>query len=141
MQQFLIFAGQHWMLVSLFIIILTAIIWVETQGKVSGMARTSPQEVVNLINRESAVVFDIRDKKLFSKGHIAHAQNFSSSELGNKDLTKYTEKPMIIVCSNGLNAPKLGTKLKQQGLTRLYFLQGGINAWTSANLPLVKSKR
>lgn len=140
MQQYLLFAGQHWMLVLLFIIILGAIIWLETQGKVSGMARVSPQEAINLINRESAVVYDIRDKTLFNQGHIAHAKNVTSSELEGKDLSKHKEIPVIIVCNTGVGAPKLGTKLKQQGLTKLYFMQGGVNAWTAANLPLVKKK-
>ena len=140
MQQYLLFAGQHWMLVLLFIVILGAILWLETQGKVSGMARVSPQEAINLINRESGVVYDIRDKSLFNQGHIAHAKNLTSSELESKDLSKYKDTPLIIVCNTGVNAPKLGTKLKKQGLTRLYFMQGGVNAWTAANFPLVKKK-
>jgi rhodanese-related sulfurtransferase len=140
MQQFLLFIGQHWMLVLLFIVILGAIIWLETQGKVSGMSRVSPQEAINMINRQSAVVFDIRDKNAFTQGHIAHSHNFSQSELSSKDLSKYQESPIILVCNTGTSAPKLGQTLKAKGLKQLYFLQGGITAWTNANLPLVKKR-
>lgn len=140
MQQFLLFVGQHWMLVLLFIVILGAIIWLETQGKVSGVARVSPQQAIDLINRQSAVIYDIRDKSLFNQGHIAKAKNLTASELESKDLSSYKDTPVLIVCNNGVSAPKLGAKLKQQGLSKLYFIQGGINAWTAANFPLVKKK-
>lgn len=140
MHELLLFIGEHWMLVLLFVVILGAIIWLETQGKVGGMSRLSPQESINKINRENAIVFDIRDRSAFDKGHIAHARNFSSSELGNKDLSKYKDRPIILVCNTGITASKMGSKLKAKGLQQLFFLQGGLNAWTSNNLPLVKKK-
>jgi rhodanese-related sulfurtransferase len=138
MQNFLVFVVHHWFLVAIFIILLVALIWLETQGKVSGMARVSPQQAVNMVNRQDAVVFDIREKGLFNKGHIAGAQHLSTEQLETKNLSKYVEKPAIFVCGNGASAPKIGNQLKKLGLTKVFFLQGGITAWQAANLPLVK---
>lgn len=140
MQELLVFIGEHWILVLLFVVILGAIIWLETQGKVGGMSRLSPQEAINKINREDAAVFDIRDRSAFDKGHIANARNLSQADLNNKDLSKYQERPVILVCNTGTTASKLGSKLKGKGLKQLFFLQGGVTAWTNANLPLVKKK-
>lgn len=138
MQNVLIFVTHHWLLVAIFIILLVTLIWLETQGKVSGMSRVSPQQAVTMINRQDAVVFDIRDKTLYSKGHIAGAQHLSTEQLDTKDMSKYVEKLAIFVCGNGASAPKIGNQLKKLGLTKVFFLQGGITAWQGANLPLVK---
>ena len=138
MQNALIFVTHHWLLVAIFIILLVALLWLETQGKVSGMSRVSPQLAVTMINRQDAVVFDIRDKSLYQQGHIAGAQHLNIEQLETKNMSKYAEKPVIFVCGNGANAPKIGNQLKKLGLSNVFFLQGGITAWQAANLPLIK---
>jgi rhodanese-related sulfurtransferase len=132
------FAGQHWILVLLLIAILGALIWLETQAKVGGMARVKPQEAIHLINRDSAVVIDVREKNQYKEGHIAKALHMTKSDLGSKNLSKYQEKPVILVCNTGVAAPKMSDELKKQGITQLYFLQGGMSAWYTEGLPVVK---
>ena len=138
MENAITFVIHHWLLVGILIVLLVALLYIETQGKVKGMTRVNPETATNLINRENAVVIDIRDNSAFTKGHIAAAVNIPSSELAHKDLKKYLELPVILVCSTGATVTTIADKLKQQGLTKLYFLQGGIAAWQTANLPLVK---
>ena len=138
MQQFITFFIGHWFLCTLFVGLAIALVWIETQGKVSGMQRVNPTVTVNLINRDNAVVIDIRDRDLYNKGHIAGAIHMTHEEVDFKDMNHYREKPLIIVCTAGVNAPKLAKQLKFKGLTKLYFLQGGMNAWTAASLPVVK---
>ena len=138
MQNLLIFTIHHWLAVAIFVILLIALLWIETQGKVGGCKRLNPQQAVDMINREAAVIFDLRDKNAFSQGHIAGALHFPASMLENKNLSKYKDKPIILVSAAGTHSPKLSTQLKAQGLNNLYFLHGGINAWTAANLPTIK---
>jgi rhodanese-related sulfurtransferase len=138
MENIIPFILHHWLMVFILIALLVALLYIETQGKVKGMIRVSPEAATNLINRENAVIIDIRDKSAFNKGHIAQAINFSVDELNNKELKQYLETPVILVCTTGTTVLSLGTKLKEKGLTKLYFLQGGISAWQAANLPLVK---
>lgn len=135
----LFFLEQHWLLAAVFVLLVVGLIWVETQAKVSGMSRLNPQQVVALINRDEAVVFDIRERSLFDKGHIANAQHLPTENITHKDFSKYENLPVIIICNTGINASKLGARLRKRGLANLYFLQGGIQAWLQANLPLVKS--
>lgn len=137
MQNLLLFLSHQWLPVAIFVILLIALLWLETQGKVGSCRRLDPQQVVHMLNREQAVIFDTRDKQAFSQGHIAQAQHFPESLLEKKELGKYKDKPIILVCGTGTQATKLGTKLKKKGLQRLYFLQGGITAWNAADLPLV----
>ena len=136
----ILFATHHWLLVTIFIVLATALIWVETQGKVGGVSRLNPQQAIHLINRENAAIFDLRDKGQFEKGHIANAISLNATELDSKSFDKYKEQPVILICGAGANAAKYGTQLKQHNMTKLHFLQGGIEAWKQANLPLVKKR-
>ena len=77
-----------------------------------------------MLNRQQAVIFDTRDKQAFAQGHIAQAQHLPASLLEQKALSKYKDKPVILVCSNGTPATKLATQLKKKGLQQLYFLKG-----------------
>ena len=138
MQNLLIFVSHHWFAVAVLVILLLALLWLETKGKVGGSKRLSPQQIVQMLNHEHAVVFDTRDKNAFNQGHIAGALHIPESLLNSKDFGKYKDKPVVLVCSAGTQSPKLSSKLKQQGLTKLFFLQGGMSAWTGANLPTVK---
>ncbi len=138
MQHLFIFITHHWFAVALLIVLLIALLWLESKGKVGGSTRLNPQQAIQLINQDHAVIFDTREKNLFSQGHIAGALHMPETLLTNKDLSKYKEKPIILVCSNGTHSTKLSGKLKQKGATKLYFLQGGMSSWTSANLPTVK---
>ena len=59
------FIGNHYILVSVFVFLLVA--FVVNEGKRGGAA-ISPANLVNLVNRNGAVVIDIRDKKDFEMG-------------------------------------------------------------------------
>jgi rhodanese-related sulfurtransferase len=139
MDNFITFIINHWFMAALLIILVVALIYLETQGKVKGMNRVTPQLATQLVNKENAVIIDIRDASAFNKGHIAQAVNIPASELASKNLTAYLETPVILVCNTGTTVTTITDKLKQHGLTKLYFLQGGIAAWQAANLPLVKT--
>ena len=138
MENLIIFVAHHWLLVSAFLIVAIVTIWYETQGAVNGLTRIDTHKAIHLINKENAIIFDIRDRSLFEKGHIAHAQNMTESQIDNYAVDKHKNQPVIIVCSTGATAPRLGKKLKDRGVNPVYFLQGGMGAWSQASLPVVK---
>ena len=61
------FVVNHYILVSLFVAFLLAIIVLESRR---GGAKISAQGAVTLINKDEAVVLDIRDRKDFNEGRI-----------------------------------------------------------------------
>ena len=138
MQQFLMFMIEHWFLSGLLIVLVIALIWLETQGSVGGMKRLTTGQAIQVINKEHGVVIDIRDRDAYNKGHIANALHIPHDDIAHKDLKAYQNTPIIVVCTAGVSAQKLGKELKAQGLNLLYFLQGGMNAWHAENLPVVK---
>lgn len=100
----------------------------------------SPQQVVDLINRQGAVVVDLRDNKEFSAGHIVGAINIPSTALASRltELERHKSKPIVLTCSMGQQAGAAGTTLRKAGFATVARLAGGMNEWRSSNLPLVK---
>ena len=131
------FIGNHYILVSVFVFLLVA--FIINEGKQGGAAIT-PGNLVKLVNREGAVIIDIRDNKEFGNGHIAGAMNLPFSALDSRigELTPYKEKPIVLVCKMGQHAGSIGRKLKAQGFEDVRRLSGGMAEWGANSLPVVK---
>lgn len=135
------FIGNHIILVTLFIAILTVLIWNLFGHAISGIEQIPPAELTRLMNRENAVVVDFRSQEEFEKGHILNARNIPEAELQSrqKELEKFKSSPIVACCSSGASSPKTARSLKALGYERIYILKGGIQAWQSSNLPLTRN--
>jgi len=131
------FISNHYILVSAFVFLLVA--FVINEGKLGGAAIT-PTNLVNLVNREGAVLVDIRDTKEYSSGHIAGAVSMPVSSIDARigELESYKDKPVVLVCKMGQHASAAGRKLKALGFENVRRLSGGMAEWTASSLPMVK---
>lgn len=136
-QQLLEFAGNHYLLVFAFIILWTLFFLIESRR---GGQPLSPQLVTNLVNQKGAVIVDLRDADEFGKGHIAGSINIPAGQALERiaELEKYKDKPIILTCDMGTKASHLGRQLRSKGFAELFRMQGGLNAWRGASLPVVK---
>lgn len=141
MEKYVVFITQHWVLSTLFAVTLSALLISEWVHRRFGIAEVTPEQAVQLINHQSAVVFDSRIEAQFLEGHILGALNVTALQLDQKMgvLQKYLSKPVIVVSTPGRGSISLVPLLKQKGFTRILQLNGGIHNWTAAGLPLVKS--
>jgi rhodanese-related sulfurtransferase len=116
------------------------LLWPVLRGGASGTKEVTPAEAVALINRENALVLDVRNEDEFAGGHIADARNIPVDKLQERlnELRKYQQKPLVVNCLSGMRTVKACNVLKKSGFTNIYNLKGGINAWKQANLPLTK---
>lgn len=137
MEQLFEFIGNHPFLVGAFL--LTFALFVRNEVIRGGRAVT-PQELVNLVNRDGAVVIDVRDAKEFAQGHIVDAVNVPHTALGTRvgELNKYKSKPVVIACKMGQHAGPAGTVLRKAGFENVARLKGGVTGWLNDNLPVVK---
>ena len=135
------FIGNHIILVTLFIAILAVLVWNLFGSLISGISQIPSAELTRLMNRENAVVIDIRSQEDFNKGHILNARNIPEAELQSrqKELEKFKSSPMVVCCHSGVTAPKVARLLKAMGYANIFVLKGGIHAWQSANLPLTRN--
>ena len=133
------FIINHWQLWLLFIVVLFLTFLNEIFTQKNKAKQLSPQAVIDLINNNSAVIIDIRDKETFKQGHIIDALNAKSEDFEQQKMEKYKDKPIVLVCARGLQSPVLAHKIRNQGY-QPFVLGGGIEAWQNADLPLVKGK-
>ncbi len=97
-------------------------------------------EATQLINREDALVIDVRDAAEYAKGHILGARNIPAAQLDARavDLEKHKSKPIILNCENGSRAGGVLSVLKAKGFDRVVNLSGGFAGWQQAGLPVEK---
>ncbi|MFN3162446.1 MAG: rhodanese-like domain-containing protein [Pseudohongiellaceae bacterium] len=138
MAQFLEFIGNHWILSTLWIITVGAIIAYHQRG--ASNSSVGPQQAVMLINRQDAVVVDVRDKKEFDAGHIVDSINIPFAKLKQRlnELKKHKGKPLVVVCKLGQQSGEAAKTLKEDGHEEVYRMTGGITEWKSQTLPLVQ---
>jgi len=116
------------------------LLWPILKRGTSGVADVSPNDAVLLINREHATVLDVRNANEYASGHITEALHIPLAELESRlaELAKYKDKPLLVNCQGGVRSASACGILTKAGFTKLYNLEGGVNAWGQAKLPLIK---
>ena len=104
-----------------------------------GVLNLSAAEAVTLINRSNALVLDVRDDAEFASGHIAEATHIplASLEVRLGELKNYQNKAVLVNCQRGMQSAKACDILRKADFTQVHILQGGLNAWLAAKLPIV----
>ncbi len=140
MQQYVEFAGNHPILVVIWIGLLLAIIVSYIQAMFSKLQFVTPTELTLLVNREDALVLDIRSNDDFKRGHITGARNIPLAQLSGQigSLENAKDAPIIVVCQAGMSAQGAAKQLSAAGFSRVAVLTGGMGKWAEASLPVVK---
>jgi rhodanese-related sulfurtransferase len=100
----------------------------------------SPTEATIWMNRRKAAVLDLRPEDAFKAGHLPGAKHIPSSEIAAKieKLKLDRKNPLILVCETGVSSRKAITEVQKLGFAEVGALDGGVQAWRAAALPLVK---
>lgn len=138
MEQVFEFIGNHMLLATALVVLLIAL--VVTENKRGGQS-VSTHEATKLINREKAVVLDLRPQAEFKSGHIVDALNIPYTSLSGHltELEKYKDRPIILVCKMGQHSGAAAKILMKAGYNQVTRMAGGMAEWGSSNLPVVKS--
>ena len=134
------FLIENWYLFAAALVSGGLLLWpIITQGTTAGIKVTAA-DAVQLINREKAVLIDIREPAEYAAGHALGSRSvpFSSLE-GSRDLPKNKALPVVVVCPTGSRAPGAVAVLKKLGFENARALAGGLSAWRAANLPVEKT--
>ncbi len=97
-------------------------------------------QATQLMNREDAVVVDLRPAADFAKGHILGACSIPLADLEKHagELDKYKARPVIVYCGDGSRAGGGVAQLRKNGFGNVVNLSGGYAAWQQAGLPVEK---
>jgi len=106
-------------------------------------SQLTPVEATLLINREDAVIVDVRGQGDFDKGHLPNARHLPLTDLERRstDLEKFRARPLILYCNSGTTAAKGIATLKKAGFEKLFNLRGGLFEWEKAGYPLSRKKK
>jgi rhodanese-related sulfurtransferase len=139
MQQLLEYISKNPYLAGATLLAAIAVAVYEIRERLSGFAALSSMQAVRLMN-QGALVLDLRAKESFDAGHIGEARNIPSAELeaSADSLKKWRDRAVITYCDSGVSGAGAARTLTKLGFTKVFNLEGGLNAWLKDNLPLTK---
>ena len=105
-----------------------------------GGKKIDASEATRIINKEKALVVDLRTSAEFNSGTISGAINLQPDIVDKENsLFKANEKDhIILVCKLGSSSSAVGGRLIKQGFENVNILSGGMQGWVQAGLPLIK---
>ncbi len=139
-QQILTFISHNLPLFGTLLVILVMLGYNLLGSSLRGYKPVSPSQAIQMINHDNAVVLDVREDGEYRNGHIINALHVPQGHLKNRlqELERHKDKAIIVSCRSGNRSGQACTLLKKRGFESVYNLAGGVMAWQSANLPLVK---
>jgi len=104
----------------------------------------TPQQLSSLVNSGAPVeLIDVRTPVEFREVHVAIAHNVPLDQL---DAVKVAagwnapEQPLYVICRSGNRSKQTCEKFRAAGFTNIMYVEGGIQAWDQAGLPVVRGK-
>ena len=116
-----------------------------------GVIATTLRDGAKLVDHSDAVVLvkggkgvfvDLRGAADFARGRIAQSRHIPGDEIQKRaaELDKYREKPIVLICENGLQSRRRARELAALDFKQVRVLRGGMLAWTDAQLPVLKKQ-
>ncbi len=101
----------------------------------------SPQDMVQLMNREKAIVIDVCEPDEFARGHVIGAKNLPLGQLEDKlaQLVKSKSAQVVMVCQVGARSARAAATARKLGFENVKSLAGGLKAWQAASMPVEKA--
>lgn len=132
------FIQQNLIWVGLAVVSGGMLLWQTFSG--TGGKNISVSDATLLINRQDALVVDVRETAEWSSGHIPNARHIALGHLAKhlSEIEKYKDKSVILVCASGNRSGAACNTLRKAGFEQVFNLQGGIRSWNDAGLPMTK---
>ncbi len=92
---------------------------------------------------ESVDVLDVRTPGEFATGHVPGARLLPLDDLDPAEFVRHRasgDRPLYVVCQSGGRARRAIEKLQRAGLGGCVLVEGGIQAWMEAGLPVERSE-
>jgi rhodanese-related sulfurtransferase len=133
------FLAETWFLFVTALVSGALLLWPKVRGGVPAGGVTAAG-AVTLINRERAVVIDVREAAEYAAGHVVGSKNVPLAQLESSNaLPKNKTIPVVVVCASGARASRAVVTLRKLGHAHARTLTGGLPAWREANMPVEKS--
>jgi rhodanese-related sulfurtransferase len=118
----------------------TMLVWPMIAGGAGGPSVDNLQATL-LMNKQDALLIDLRDPSEYAAGHIIGARHIPFAEVDARaaDLKRNKSKPVVVYCASGTRSAAAVAAFKKNGFEQVFSLSGGLAAWKQAGLPTEKS--
>jgi rhodanese-related sulfurtransferase len=99
--------------------------------------RISVQEADEMMGSGAAVI-DVREPHEYNSGHVPSASLIPVNSVYARREELPKDKDLIFVCAVGQRSALAAEMAAAAGLTRLFNLEGGTDAWLKAGMPAEK---
>lgn len=96
----------------------------------------SPKEASAMQDENKAVIVDVREDDEWNEHHIHGAIHIPMAQLNARlsELEPYKNSPVITQCKGGKRSAQAQIALKSAGFSKVYNMDGGIQAWDGNGL-------
>jgi rhodanese-related sulfurtransferase len=105
----------------------------------------TPEAACSWIDSDASIqILDVRSREEFESGHISKSRRIGWPDKAFADSAKKAldpSKPVLVYCQSGRRSAKAAAELVKLGFKDIRDLQGGVNQWTKAGRPLVKTEQ
>jgi rhodanese-related sulfurtransferase len=139
-EEYLVFARSHPLLIAGLFAILGMIIWLEFSRLTRKYQQVNTTQAVHIFNQDGSFVLDVREESEVRSGKLKGAKHIPLGQLKNRmvELESAKTKPVLVYCRSGSRSAHACNLLTKAGFDNVSNLAGGIMAWESANLPVSK---
>lgn len=100
----------------------------------------TPAELAEVVGEYPGIrLLDVRSPGEFETVHVSGAYNVPLDTLGEhaREVSTVSD-PVVLICQSGQRARKAEDVLRNAGMANLHVLDGGMNGWVVAGLPVVR---
>ena len=101
-------------------------------------ARISVGEGKEMMSRNDVAVIDVRESHEYNAGHVPNARLIPVASVFARRDEMPRDKDIVFVCAVGQRSALACEMAAAAGLTRLFNLEGGTEAWIKAGYPVEK---
>lgn len=109
-------------------------------------AETAPTIEVGQVREmaaRGALLIDVREADEYAEGHAPGSVLIPLGQLPNRlaELQASRDQPVALICRSGRRSARAAEILRQAGFSKVYNVEGGMNAWSAAGLPVLKGAK
>jgi len=107
--------------------------------ELSRVPQANASEVAAMLERGAAQVIDVRGRTEYDARHLPGVANIPVGLLRDRVTELSTERPIVVQCQAGARSSIAASVLLAHGVRRVINLDGGIEAWQRAGLPVTEA--
>jgi adenylyltransferase/sulfurtransferase len=111
-------------------------IMTQTQRPAEPFGRLSPNDVSERVSRGELQVVDVRENWEYARDHIPDARLTPLGQIISRPKDVITSDNVVFVCEVGQRSAVAAEMAAALGMHNVFNLEGGMQAWRTAGLPV-----